>query len=191
MREVEVNLTTECFESATSTRYLTTSSHSDELCWYAAYTSANHEKRVAEHLAARSIEYFLPLYQSVRSWKDRKVHLQLPLFPGYVFIRLALSSRVLALQVPGIAKLVGFNGTPSVLPQEEIELLQASFTGRAQAEPYPYLKVGRRVRVKAGPLAGFHGILVKRKSRTRLVVCMDLIKRAIAVEIDESEIEAN
>ena len=61
--------------------------------WYAAYTSANHEKRVAEQLGVRLVEHFVPLYESMRCWKDRKVRLQLPLFPGYVFVRLTRSER--------------------------------------------------------------------------------------------------
>src|ERR1700676_1933407 len=80
-----------------------------ELLWYAAYTSANHEKRVAEQLGVRSLEHFLPVYESVRRWKDRRMKLQLPLFPGYVFVRLALCDRLQVLQVPAVVKLVGFN----------------------------------------------------------------------------------
>jgi transcription antitermination factor NusG len=158
--------------------------------WYAAYTSANREKRVAEQLAQRSIEHLLPLYQAVRRWKDRRVCLQLPLFPGYVFVRLALRDRLHVLQVGGVAKLVGFNGTPTALPQEEIDALRTSLASGVRAAPHPYLTVGRRVRVKAGPLAGVEGILVKRKNRARFVVSVELIQRAMAVEIGEADLEA-
>jgi transcription antitermination factor NusG len=161
-----------------------------EPCWYAAYTSANHEKRIAEQLLRSSIEHFLPLYQSVRRWKDRRVQLRLPLFPGYLFVRVALRDRLLVLRVPGVAKLVGFNGMPSPLPQEEIDALRASLASGVRAEPHPYLKVGRRVSVKAGPLAGLEGILVKKKNRARFVVSVELIQRAMAVEIDEADLEA-
>src|SRR5437016_7105380 len=81
--------------------------------WYAAYTSANHEKRVSEQLGMREVEHFLPLYPSVRQWKDRRVKLDMPLFPGYVFVRMALRDRLQVLQVPGVARLVGFDGTPA------------------------------------------------------------------------------
>src|SRR5215469_17978008 len=84
--------------------------------WYAAYTSANHEKRVAQQLTWRSVEHFLPVYESVRRWKDRRVPLQLPLFPGYVFVRLALRDRLRVLAVPGVARVVGFDGRPTVVP---------------------------------------------------------------------------
>src|SRR6267378_7417179 len=80
--------------------------------WYAAYTRANHERRVADQMAEREVEHFLPEYESVRKWKDRKVRLQMPLFPGYVFVHLALNDRLRVLQVPGVAKLVSFGGLP-------------------------------------------------------------------------------
>src|SRR5215467_6299859 len=80
----------------------------DEMRWYAGCTSARHEKRVGVQLAERGIEYYLPLYESVRRWKDRRVQLRLPLFPGYVFVRIALRERLRVLTVPSIARLVGF-----------------------------------------------------------------------------------
>jgi transcription antitermination factor NusG len=158
--------------------------------WYAAYTNAHHEKRVAELLARRSVEHFLPLYETVRRWKDRRVRLQLPLFPGYVFVRLALRDRLQVLQVPGVANLVGFSGTPTALPPEEIDTLRNSLRNGVRAEPHPYLAVGRRVRVKAGPLAGMEGILVRKKNQDRLVISLDLILRSVAVEVGALELDA-
>lgn len=157
--------------------------------WYAAYTSANHEKRVAEQLAQRSVEHLLPLYQTVRRWKDRRVCLQLPLFPGYVFVRLALRDRLHVLQVAGVSRLVGFNGTPTALREEEIETLKRSLASGGRAEPHPFLTAGRRVRIKAGPLEGREGILIRRKAKLRLVLSIDLILRSIVVDVDVADVE--
>lgn len=157
--------------------------------WYAAYTCANHEQRVALQLGQRSVEYFVPVYDSVRRWKDRRVTLQLPLFQGYVFVRLALADRLQVLQVPGIVKLVGFKNTPAALPPEEIEALRKSLTDGARAEPHPYLTIGRRVRVSAGSLAGMEGILVRKKGMARLVLSVGLIMRAVAIELDVTDVE--
>lgn len=156
--------------------------------WYAAYTSANHEKRVAEQLVVRAVEHFLPLYDSVRRWKDRRVKLHLPLFPGYVFVRLALRDRLQVLCVPGVARLVGFNGTPAAIPGEDIEALRASLDNGVRAEPHPYLTIGRRVRVMGGPMTGVEGILVRRKGKLRVVISIDQIHRSVAIEVDASEI---
>jgi transcription antitermination factor NusG len=160
-----------------------------ELRWYVAHTSANHEKRVTTHLQERSIENFLPLYDSVRRWKDRKVKLQLPLFPGYVFVRLPLRDRLKALQVPGIARLICFNGQPAALPDTEIEALRAGLGARLHAEPHPYLTVGRRVRVTHGPLEGAEGILVRKKNSLRVVLSLELIQQSASVEVDADDVE--
>src|SRR5882724_6149428 len=128
------------------------------LHWCVAYTSANHEKRVSEQLLQRGIEHFLPQYESVRRWKDRRMTLQVPLFPGYVFVRLALCERLRVLQVPGVACLIGFNGIPAILPDKEIESLKISAAAHFRAEPHPYLTIGRRVRIKRGALQGVVGI---------------------------------
>jgi transcription antitermination factor NusG len=157
--------------------------------WYAAYTCANHEKRVAEQLEQRSVGYFLPLYEAVRRWKDRRVRLQLPLFPGYVFIRLALRDRLQVLQMPSVVRLVGFNGLPTPLPEEEMEALRNGFTQQLHAEPHPYLTVGRHVRIISGPLQGLEGILLREKGNLRLVLSIHLIMRSIAVEVDAAEVE--
>jgi len=153
------------------------------------YTSANHEKRVALQLGQRSVEHFLPLYVSQRRWKDRRVQLQLPLFPGYVFIHLALRDRLQVLQIPGVAKLVGFNGTPTALAPEEIETLRRGLQGGLRAEPHPFLTVGRRVRIIAGPFAGLEGILKRKKSNLRVVVSLELIQRAVAVDVDAADVQ--
>src|SRR5579864_9375464 len=105
-----------------------------EPLWYVAYISANREKRVAEQMSARKMENFLPLYASVRRWKDRRVTLEMPLFPGYVFVRMALRDRLQVLQVPGVVKLVGFHGLPTELPEKEIEALRTGLLNGVRAQ---------------------------------------------------------
>ncbi len=156
--------------------------------WYAAYTCANHEKRVAEQLGERNVEHFLPLYETVRRWRDRRVRLQLPLFPGYLFVRLALRDRIRVLQVPSVVRLVSFGEHPIALPENEIETLRSGLRGGLGAQPHPYLTTGRRVRIQGGPLAGMEGILLRRKSSFRVVLSIDLIMRSVAVEVDAADL---
>jgi transcription antitermination factor NusG len=160
-----------------------------EPLWYAVYTNVNHEKHVAQQLGQRSIEHLLPLYDSVRRWKDRRVRLQRPLFPGYVFVRLALRDRLQVLQIPSVVRLVGFGGQPYPLPDTEIESLRKAIMNALRIEPHPYLTVGSRVRIVRGPLAGVEGILAQKKNLCRVVLTLDLIARAAAVEVDATDIE--
>jgi transcription antitermination factor NusG len=158
--------------------------------WYAAYTRANHERRVADQLAERGVENFLPQYETLRKWKDRNVRLQMPLFPGYVFVHLALQNRLQVLQVPGVACLVGFAGRPVAVPEGEFTRIRGFLKQGLRADPHPYLTAGRRVRVRSGPLEGMEGIVLRRKNGCRLVISLELIQRAIAVDVDLVDVEA-
>ena len=109
--------------------------------WYAAYTCANQEKRVAAELDVRAVEHFLPLYSSVRRWSDRRVSLELPLFPGYLFVRLALRDRLRVLHIPTVVRLVGFSGRPAALPDTEMEIMRSGLSQGLRAEPHPFLTV--------------------------------------------------
>jgi transcription antitermination factor NusG len=156
--------------------------------WYAAYTYPRHEKRVAEHLAGRAVEFFLPQYETVSRWKDRRVRLTLPLFPGYIFVRIPLQERLRVLEVPSIVRLVGSNGHPTPLPEDELEKLRNGLSGSLGAEPHPFLVTGRSVRIVRGPLEGLEGILLRRKGQFRLVLSLDLIQRSICVDVDVTDV---
>lgn len=160
-----------------------------EPSWYAAYTSSNHEKRVAEQLARRSVEHILPLYAVSRRWKDRWVHLQLPLFPGYIFVHLALRDRLLVSSIPGVACLVGIGRTPTAIGDEYMASLRLVMGQGMRVQPHPYLTVGRRVRITAGALAGYEGVLIRRRGKQRVVLSIDLIRQSMVVDADEFSIE--
>jgi transcription antitermination factor NusG len=157
--------------------------------WFALYTCPRHEKRVTEQIKQRRIACFLPLYRSVRRWKDRRKELELALFPGYVFVQVALQDRLRVLQLPGVVRFVSFNGHPAPLPDAEIESLRKGLEGCVRMAPHPFLRVGRRVRVNNGPLAGLEGILCRRKEGLRLVVSIEMLMRSVAVEVDETDVE--
>jgi transcription antitermination factor NusG len=156
--------------------------------WYAAYTASRHEKRVAEQLQTRGVENFLPLYNTVHRWKNGRHRVQLPLFPGYVFVRIALRDRLRVLQVPGLAHLIAFHGIPFPLPESDIEAIRGALTAGVAVEPYPYLKAGTRVEVCRGPLQGMRGILLRRRNSYRVVLSLDLIMRSMVVEVDAADV---
>jgi len=158
--------------------------------WYAARTKSRHEKKVAEHLAGKGIVNFLPLYKAQHRWKDRVARVDLPLFPGYIFVQFPLKERLKVLEIPGVANLVSFKGEPAALPEQEIETLRKGLSANVFAEPHPYLKVGRRVRIKGGPLRGLEGILERKKEDSfRVVISIDLIMRSVLVEVAMADVE--
>ena len=116
------------------------------------------------------------------------MNLELPLFPGYVFVRLALRDRLRVLQIPSVVRLVGFNGLPAALPDEELQILRSALAQSMRAEPHPFLTAGRQVRIVGGPFAGLEGVLKKKKSSLRVVVTLELIQRSVAVDVDIADV---
>ncbi len=157
--------------------------------WYALHTCSRHEKRVYDQLSAKSIESFLPLYSSQRRWKDRKVALDLPLFPGYMFVHVPFAERLRVLQLPGAVKLVSARGQALPIDDSEIENLRRGLAAGGRAEPHPFLAVGHQVRIIAGPFAGATGILLRKKDDFRVVLSVNLIMRSVAIEVDTCDVE--
>ena len=158
--------------------------------WYAVFTVPQNEKSVIRHLNLRNVESFLPTYEITRVWKNRqRVKIALPLFPCYLFVHINHLERVKVLQSPGVLRVVG-NGRHYVpLEEAEIEFLRSGFLGR-KLEPFQELVVGERVRIKTGVMQGVEGILVRKRSRLRFVLSLDLINQHAAVEVDADALES-
>jgi transcription antitermination factor NusG len=156
--------------------------------WYVLFVRSNQEKRVAHSLDRRGVEHFLPCYSSLRHWKDRRIRLEMPLFPGYVFIRLPFVERLLALTVANVISVVGRKDSPAVISSDEIAWIRCGLA-HGQAEPHEYLQVGQRVMITSGPLSGMQGVLTRKTNGARVVVSLDSIARAFMVEVDESSIK--
>lgn len=161
----------------------------EEARWYVAYTYANHEKRAAEQMEQKGVEHFVPMYESLRQWKDRQKRVRLPLFPGYVFLRVAPRDRLQVLQLPSVVRFVGFGGQPHAVPEVEIAALRRCSIRELSLEPYPYFQAGTRVTIKAGPLQGLEGRIIRKKNRLRFVISLDLIKRSAAVDVGAADLE--
>ncbi|MEG9438347.1 UpxY family transcription antiterminator [Edaphobacter sp. HDX4] len=154
--------------------------------WYAVYTLPRHEKSIADHLVRQGLETYLPLYASTRKWNHRIVQLDLPLFPGYVLVKIVITERARVLSHPGVIRLVGFNGIATALPDGEVERLR-SVLSVWKAEPYSFFAAGKQIRVTSGPFANFEGRIIRRKGKMRLVVSLQLIQQAIVLEMDAAE----
>jgi transcription antitermination factor NusG len=157
--------------------------------WYAVYTRHQHEKTVARILAIKGFETFLPLYQVRRRWQDRDKLLSLPLFPCYVFLRGDLERRLDIVTTPGMHAFVLSAGRPASISDIEIDGIRRGVESGAYMEPHPFVKSGDWVRVKSGSLEGIQGILVRKKSLYRLVLSVEMLGKAVAVEVDVAQVE--
>lgn len=153
------------------------------------FVRTNQEKTTASRLDYLQIEHFLPCFRSLRQWKDRRVTLEMPLFPGYVFVRLPHAERMRVLTLPNVLYFVGSGSSPAVITDEEIVWIGRGLQS-GNATPHECLNDGQRVVITSGALAGLKGILVRRVNNTRVVVSLDSIARAFAVEVDLESVRA-
>ena len=161
--------------------------------WYAIYTKSRHEQKVYDRLLKKNIETFLPLVERWSRRRDRRKRINLPLFPGYLFVHSQMDAHthLEILKTDSVVRILGNDGKPIPIPDEQIFGIQTSIKNGMAITPFPYLKEGMRVRVVNGPLIGIEGILLKtRPEKHRLVISVDLLKESVSVEIDELDVEA-
>jgi transcription antitermination factor NusG len=154
------------------------------LGWYAAYVKHQHERKAAELLQRKGIEVLLPLQKVVRRWKDRNKTLSLPIFPSYLFVHSNLEDKWQILSTPGIFFLVESQGKASTIPPEEIESIRRLVSSGLPAQAHPYLASGDRVQICRGPLQGVAGILDRFKNQYRVVINVELLQRAVSIEVE-------
>ena len=152
--------------------------------WNVLHTRYQHERQVEAMLDAKGFETFLPTYDTFHKWKDRTKKISEALFPGYLFIADVTERKLQVMNTPGVCAIVSVAGTPATIPEHEIEAIRKCVSDAGKVEPYPYLQGGDVVRVQNGPLSGVEGILVRKKDSCRLVVSVEILGRAAAVEID-------
>ena len=158
--------------------------------WYALTVKSQHEKAVAEQLQTRALESYLPLYRARRRWSDRVKTIDLPLFSRYVFCRFDFENRLKVLSISSIISIVGFGGKPGPIPDHEIETIQAVVGSGLPVSPWPFLRIGQLVRIWEGALEGLEGILAREKTGYRVTVNVELLNRAVAVEIERDLVRA-
>jgi transcription termination/antitermination protein NusG len=159
--------------------------------WFAVWTRSRQEKVAASMLQTVGVPYFLPLKTEIRQWTDRKQTVQVPLFSGYLFVRIDLNkdSRLQILKTPGIVGLVGNNMGPLPIPDQQIEDIRTILTQSIEYTVLPFLREGDRVRVVRGPLAGMEGRLVRINSMSRLLISIEMIHKTLAVNISRQDVE--
>lgn len=156
--------------------------------WYAIKVRTRGESLVGTLLQRKDYEIFLPTYIESRKYSDRLKKVDTPLFPGYLFCRLDVTHRLPILTTPGVDYILGSNGEPEPLPEQEIEAIQRVISSGAAARPWPFLKTGSRVRVEHGSFRGVEGILLTERGADRLVLSIAMLQRSVSVEIDRMSI---
>ena len=158
--------------------------------WYAIYVRSRHEKKVHQLLLKKGVESSLPLIKTTRKWSDREKKIEIPLFRGYVFVRIDVGKDKLnIIKTDGVVKFIGIRSNPSRIPDEQIHwvhmMVEESDTVQSEKE----IPLGQKVRVIAGPFKGIEGVVLRSGNRSRLVVHIESIMNAVSVEINPNYLD--
>jgi transcription antitermination factor NusG len=152
--------------------------------WFAIQTKLRREKDAAAQLEFRGYDVYLPLCKKYKRWSDRLVEVECPLFPGYLFCRVDFRRPFPIVTVPGVLSIVGRGREPESIPEHEILAVDRMLQSGLEVVHCPYLEEGQRVVIVKGPLCGVDGLVVKNKSKCKVVVSISLLQRSVAVELD-------
>jgi len=152
--------------------------------WFALRVRSNFERKSADLLRQKGLEEFLPTYQRRSQWSDRKKLIERPLFPGYLFCRFDPQNWLPVLQTPGVVHAVGFGGKPEPIEESEIESLRTMVRSSVPLFPNAFLRVGQKVQIRNGPLAGVEGVVERFEKNCRITVSISLLQRSVSAEIE-------
>jgi transcription antitermination factor NusG len=158
----------------------------DRYNWFVLQVRSRWENTTATLLQGKGLETLLPTYTTKRRWSDHSKQVEAPLFPGYVFCRFDVHNRLPVLITPGVISVVGRGKIPVAVDESEILAIQTVIRSGIKAEPWPYLEVGDRVRIKDDVFDGIEGILTSFKGSQRVVISVTLLRRSVALEIDRA-----
>lgn len=150
--------------------------------WHVLHVLSNHEKRVVQRLALRSVEHYLPLYAERVKWTDRTVVTERPLFAGYVFARVTSQSKNSVISTPGVLRLLG-EGERNMVSEGELARIRDGLARGLLLRPHPPISLGTHVRVRDGIFAGVEGVVTELRQKCRVIVTFAPVSQCFSLEI--------
>lgn len=156
--------------------------------WFALSVRSNFERRVAERIEREAVETFVPTYPERTLWSDRQKIVDRLILPGYVLIRTSARQAItIAASTPGVVDILGFPNEPSAIPDDEISQFRRVVSSQSRIEPCAYV-AGEAIAIESGPLAGVTGVVTRTRGALRVVVAIELLNRAVSVEVDAADL---
>src|ERR1022692_883687 len=156
--------------------------------WYALFVRSRHEKVVENSLRSKRYNVFSPSYRTKRKRVDRIAEIEVALFPGYVFCQFDPTKRLPILMTPGVVGVVGRGNRPEPVHVTELASIRTGASARRSVQPWPFLRLGQRIRVQSGPLTGIEGIFLRVQDEDHLIISITLLQRAVSVVIERDSV---
>ncbi|MBL4702506.1 MAG: UpxY family transcription antiterminator [Phycisphaeraceae bacterium] len=150
--------------------------------WYVLHVKSRQEKSLAASLDAMRIGYFLPLVVELRSHGGRRTRVEMPLFPGYLFLHGSRDDAFACDRTRRIAQIIEVPNQLGIA--QELNNIRLALSSSQPMDPFPYLKAGAKVQVRSGPLQGLTGKVESRSQLDRLILQVQVLGQACSLEVD-------
>ncbi len=157
-----------------------------ELRWKVIYVASRQEKKVSSYLQKAGVTHYLPLYKSLRFWKDRKKWVEMPLFNGYLFVFPNEIERDIVLQTPGVVKFIRHNQKDAVVPEKQISLIREFVElgyNISEVNKDERFEVGDIAEVLDGPLKGREAEIYKSGDDNFILVSIEALNQSVKVKL--------
>jgi len=155
--------------------------------WHVLYLRPRCEKKVAEFCRIHGLNYYLPLREETKIYQRRKVTVHKPLFPSYFFSSFDGEGRLSLLKTNNVLRILEPTSRRQLL--HELAQVRKALTVDPTLAACSAIKAGRRVRILGGPFAGVEGVIQSLKGQMKVCLNVDMIGRAVAVEVDREYLE--
>lgn len=155
--------------------------------WWVLHTRARNEKAVAAALGRLGVQCFLPLVRYGRTYGGRVRRVDIPLFPGYVFLCGGADARLAALQTNRVANVLEVADQDRL--KADLRQIARIIESEHPVDLYPALRSGSRCRVIAGSLSGLEGVVLRRRGPWRVYVGVEFVGQSAELEIDSALLE--
>ncbi|MDD5699156.1 MAG: transcription termination/antitermination NusG family protein [Victivallaceae bacterium] len=159
--------------------------------WTPVRTKPRQEKKLAKYCAVNGIPHYLPLLHKIHHYQNRTAEFSSPMFPGYVFCRLdeAAFSRVRLSNTVAYKIDIDAESERTLIGELKAIRVFERMSDTCAVEVRPELAAGTPVEVIRGPFRGLSGIVQSRKNKLLLIISIELLGQAAAVEINASDLE--
>jgi len=149
--------------------------------WHVLYLRPRCEKKMAEHCSIHELVHYLPLRRETKVYQRRKVTVEKPVFPGYFFVSFDREGRLTLLKTNNIVRILEPLSQRQLL--HELAQVRKALAVDPSLGACTMLRKGKRVRILTGPFQGVEGTVASLKPNTKVLLNVEMIGQAVAVEV--------
>lgn len=154
---------------------------SGAVAWHVVHVKPRCEKKLADYCAVHALAFDLPLREETKIYQRRKVTVHKPVFPGYVFVAFEPEEKVTLLKSNVIVRILVVEDQKNLI--RELQQIRQALAVDPTLDACAAFQAGKRVSIRSGAFEGLEGVVQVVKGKTKVILNVEMIGQALAVEV--------